>query len=384
MKKILYTALPIILTVLTACGAPDTVETGNTTPANVGQTSPAPDTPAEPEKAEVKDGVKAEVTPEPETTATPDIPDSRETETTQASPQPSAQETAQPSAQPVAIATVTAPDMSSYEQQGYTINYDILSAKLDFDYTGEGELFPGSYITVKNLREAKEANGCEIASFQVYTGTYADNWYTACMLLNDSIIKDILGDAGIWGDGTKENADYWCSALLEYGTLLAGESYDIEQPVVASGTASGEGADQQPNTQPNPPASTITDGQHGIVPGMLDAVNEDRADNGAEALAWSDELAGIALQRALDVKANFDAYDGEDETVHGHDGAENYGIGGENVCVGYGDGYEANTAWINSSSHHATRTSTGYTEYACAMLYIPASEYGTYWVEIFR
>lgn len=101
---------------------------------------------------------------------------------------------------------------------------------------------------------------------------------------------------------------------------------------------------------------------------MLTLVNEDRANNGADALVWDSGLESIALERALEIASNFS-----------HDGMR--GCSGENIHAGSSTAEGANSSWINSSGHHANRINPGYTKYACAYSY---DGYGGWcWVEIF-
>ena len=120
---------------------------------------------------------------------------------------------------------------------------------------------------------------------------------------------------------------------------------------------------------------------------ILDLVNADRADNGADPLVWSEELAEMALVRAQESvaewaegeKYNYDSSIGN----WAHAGAIARGWFGENAGIQYDtDPDHPNQAWIGSEGHHTNRCSSGYTKYAAAW-YAPGDG-KVYWVELFR
>lgn len=306
---------------------------------------------------------------------------------------------------------------------------DIMSARLELDYSGE--LFPGSDITAAQVEEGLKACGANLSIFTIEAGECSGQSYVYLMAEGEH--EGIV--SGVWGNGKMETAEAYLGALYQYCSELcsvAGEaggpkaasagSADISQEDIdhlcagdsgdavafqdaengkwylATASWAGGGVSEISESQatayaatgtlPQPPReATGISGQSGTptsAADMLALVNEDRADNGIGGLSWSDDLAQTALQRVADVKANYDAWDGADEAAHAHDGAGNYNILGENAAAGQSGVAAANAAWMNSPAHHGNRLCDTDTEYACAYLYVPGSEYGYYWVEVFR
>lgn len=127
-------------------------------------------------------------------------------------------------------------------------------------------------------------------------------------------------------------------------------------------------------------------------PEMLALVNADRAENGVEALTWNAELEAYALQRVLEVSANFHsseclkaANSGDKAKLAriGHSGS----VYDENAALNYHSTEEVNAGWIGSKGHHQGRILNAdwnpELQYAAASYIDPTTGWET-WIEVFR
>lgn len=126
---------------------------------------------------------------------------------------------------------------------------------------------------------------------------------------------------------------------------------------------------------------------------MLALVNADRtATTGAPALVWDADLEAYALQRVVEVTANFQSPEfaeakanGGDIAKIGHRGRDKSKSSAENAARYYSAETidTVNAGWINSTGHHNIRTKAKYTKYACASYADPTTGEMVY-IELFK
>ena len=56
---------------------------------------------------------------------------------------------------------------------------------------------------------------------------------------------------------------------------------------------------------------------------------------------------------------------------------------GENIAAGYGNSSAVMNGWMNSPGHRSNILNAGFKRLGVGYVYIPNSEYGYYWVQIF-
>ncbi|MCH4153946.1 MAG: CAP domain-containing protein [Saccharofermentans sp.] len=118
---------------------------------------------------------------------------------------------------------------------------------------------------------------------------------------------------------------------------------------------------------------------------LLDMVNNLRAENGLQALTWSDTLASCASVRAAEASTL------PDSTNMGHirpDGSEWWTLNsdlmyGENLAYGQTSVDEVFEAWKNSPSHLANMLNPDYKTFGASLYTVQNGTYTYYWVQEF-
>lgn len=112
---------------------------------------------------------------------------------------------------------------------------------------------------------------------------------------------------------------------------------------------------------------------------VIDETNKLRAAKGLPALKYDARLAAYAQQRATEIVKRFDHIRPDGRSWSS--GIQ--GGGGENIVAGTENATKSVAQWQNSPDHYKNMVDSSYTKIGIGMVYVPNSEYGYYWVQIF-
>lgn len=112
---------------------------------------------------------------------------------------------------------------------------------------------------------------------------------------------------------------------------------------------------------------------------VMDETNKLRAAQGLPALKYDANLAAYAQQRAAEIVKRFDHTRPDGRSWSS--GIQ--GGGGENIVAGTENAAKSVAQWQNSPEHYKNMIDSSYTKIGIGMVYVPNSEYGYYWVQIF-
>ena len=117
---------------------------------------------------------------------------------------------------------------------------------------------------------------------------------------------------------------------------------------------------------------------------VLEIVNQERAKEGKNPLQMSDDLLQAAVVRAEEISRSFSHTRPNGQPFHTVllKGA-NYYLG-ENIAAGSASPKAVMEQWMNSPGHRKNILTKEYKELGVGYIYVPGSEYGHYWVQIFR
>ncbi|MFS0726574.1 stalk domain-containing protein [Paenibacillus sp. 1P07SE] len=128
------------------------------------------------------------------------------------------------------------------------------------------------------------------------------------------------------------------------------------------------------------PAQETPGGETTFATQVANLVNEARSQAGLSPLAFDQDLARVALDKAKDMKENnyFDhespTYGSPFEMMRAYN--ITYSYAGENIASGQRTAEEVTTAWMNSPGHRANILSKNFTK-------IGVGYYNGYWVQLF-
>ena len=118
----------------------------------------------------------------------------------------------------------------------------------------------------------------------------------------------------------------------------------------------------------------------------FEAVNRYRAENGKEALTWSDSIYEAAKVRAQECAEECSQTRPDGSrcfSVFGSMGIS-YGAAAENIAAGYATGEAAAEGWYNSDGHRKNMLGDSYKKAAIACYYVvDGTEFKYYWVNLF-
>ena len=116
---------------------------------------------------------------------------------------------------------------------------------------------------------------------------------------------------------------------------------------------------------------------------VLDILNQERAAAGLSPLQMDGALMATAYVRANEIVQRFS---------HTRPNGENFSTafpnvqglrGGENIAAGYDDAVAVMNGWMNSPGHRHNILTPAYNAVGIYEIYVPGSQYGTYWVQDF-
>ena len=118
---------------------------------------------------------------------------------------------------------------------------------------------------------------------------------------------------------------------------------------------------------------------------VLPIINQYRAQAGLPALVWNDAAAAAAKARAQEIAYLFDHTrpDGSDCLTALTQAGQVNPWRGENIAGGQTSPSEVMVTWMNSPGHYANIMHEKFASVGVACLYIPNTEYGYYWVQLF-
>ena len=117
----------------------------------------------------------------------------------------------------------------------------------------------------------------------------------------------------------------------------------------------------------------------------LDLINQNRANAGLAPLTWNSAAAAAARTRAEEIVSKFSHTrpSGASGLTALNESGASYTRAGENIAAGQDTAGEAVNAWMNSPNHRANILKPEFTQTGIVCIYIPGSEYGYYWVQLF-
>lgn len=124
----------------------------------------------------------------------------------------------------------------------------------------------------------------------------------------------------------------------------------------------------------------------GFMEKVLSITNEERAKVGAAPLTLSDKLCDAAMVRAKEIVGKFSHTrpDGSSCFTVLDSSGIGYHYVGENIAAGRSGPEGTMDQWINSKGHYENIINSRFTELGVGYVYNKDSEYGYYWVQLFR
>lgn len=118
---------------------------------------------------------------------------------------------------------------------------------------------------------------------------------------------------------------------------------------------------------------------------VLAQCNAQRQANGIAALSLDPELTKATNIRAQEIATLFSHTrpDGRKCFTVLDQIGYSYWSAGENIAAGYGNSSAVMNGWMNSPGHRSNILNAGFKRLGVGYVYIPNSEYGYYWVQIF-
>ena len=118
---------------------------------------------------------------------------------------------------------------------------------------------------------------------------------------------------------------------------------------------------------------------------VLAQCNAQRQANGIAALSLDPELTKATNIRAQEIAALFSHTrpDGRKCFTVLDQIGYSYWSAGENIAAGYGNSSAVMNGWMNSPGHRSNILNAGFKRLGVGYVYIPNSEYGYYWVQMF-
>ena len=182
------------------------------------------------------------------------------------------------------------------------------------------------------------------------------------------------------------------------------QTYGWETKMVSNGAMSGTSgqakrleAIQIKLVPKNSDTSQFEDGKKAYIKGtptanystqaqeVLAQCNAQRRANGIAALSLDPELTKAANIRAQEIATLFSHTrpDGRKCFTVLDQIGYSYWSAGENIAAGYGNSSAVMNGWMNSPGHRSNILNAGFKRLGVGYVYIPNSEYGYYWVQIF-
>ena len=182
------------------------------------------------------------------------------------------------------------------------------------------------------------------------------------------------------------------------------QTYGWETKMVSNGAMSGTSgqakrleAIQIKLVPKNSDTSQFEDGKKAYIKGtptanystqaqeVLAQCNAQRQANGIAALSLDPELTKAANIRAQEIATLFSHTrpDGRKCFTVLDQIGYSYWSAGENIAAGYGNSSAVMNGWMNSPGHRSNILNAGFKRLGVGYVYIPNSEYGYYWVQIF-
>jgi len=121
---------------------------------------------------------------------------------------------------------------------------------------------------------------------------------------------------------------------------------------------------------------------------IFEQTNQIRAGKGLKTLARDPHLDAVAQAHAIDMATQgyFDHHSPQGMDVFDRmesAGCPRWWTGGENIAAGYQTAAIAEEAWMNSPGHRRNILDGNYENIGIGAYYLPGSEYGWYWVQVF-
>ncbi len=117
---------------------------------------------------------------------------------------------------------------------------------------------------------------------------------------------------------------------------------------------------------------------------VLDLVNQERAMSGCEPLRLTDDLSRFASIRAEEISRHYSHRRPDGRPFHTVFEKAKGRFYGENIAAGAISPQQVVEMWMNSKGHRKNILYSDYQELGVGYLYLPGSEYGHYWVQLFR
>ena len=118
---------------------------------------------------------------------------------------------------------------------------------------------------------------------------------------------------------------------------------------------------------------------------VLGLINQQRAAAGLPALQWNADAAAVAKLRAVEISQYF-----SHTRPNGTDcltAMDEWGVKnpwrGENIASGMATGPDVMNVWMSSTGHRSNILHEKFQSVGVACCYVPNSEYGIYWVQLF-
>ena len=117
---------------------------------------------------------------------------------------------------------------------------------------------------------------------------------------------------------------------------------------------------------------------------VLDLVNRERAKVGRKPLRLSEELLQAAAVRGEEISRHYAHTRPDGSPFQTVLGKRKSGFLGENIAAGATSPQQVMEMWMNSPGHKKNILYSHYDELGVGYIYVPGSEYGHYWVQLFR
>ncbi len=174
-------------------------------------------------------------------------------------------------------------------------------------------------------------------------------------------------------------ADY--KQRLEEQKRIEEERRKAREAYLASHQAQQNGSSSSDSSQGNQSNVDVSS-----YPGqVLNLINQERAASGLGSISMTGELNAAAQRRAEEISSYYSHTrpDGSScFTVFDEFGISVNGAG-ENIAAGQTSPGSVMNTWMNSEGHRANILNDAFTNVGIGCVYVPGSEYGYYWVQLF-
>lgn len=193
-----------------------------------------------------------------------------------------------------------------------------------------------------------------------------------------SLYNVITGTVEIGLDSADADGNVSKTTAAKSGTTQP-VSQEESQPV------SSEAGKVQTVSEESSAADGSVSSKEGYCAQAFDLINQNRANAGLAPLTWNTAAAAAARTRANEIVSQFSHTrpGGSSGLTALSESGTSFIRAGENLAAGQDTAGEAVNSWMNSPDHRANILKPEFTQTGIACIYIPGSEYGYYWVQLF-